>query len=183
MHGADVVKVGIGPGSVCTTRKQTGVGYPQLSAIVECADAAHGLGGFVMGDGGITCPGDAAKAFGAGADFIMCGGMFAGTEEAAGEVVERDGRKFKQFYGMSSSTAMSKHAGGVANYRSSEGKTVEVPFRGPVTATILDLYGGLRSTCTYIGASCIKEMPKRTTFIRVTQQLNQVFGSHDLSKK
>ena len=126
MHGADVVKVGIGPGSVCTTRKQTGVGYPQLSAIVECADAAHGLGGFVMGDGGITCPGDASKAFCAGADFIMCGGMFAGTEEAAGRTVERDGQKFKQFYGMSSSTAMAKHAGGVANYRSSEGKTVEV---------------------------------------------------------
>jgi len=183
LHGADIVKVGIGPGSVCTTRKQTGVGYPQLSAIVECADAAHGLGGYVMGDGGITCPGDASKAFCAGADFIMCGGMFAGTEEAAGAVVTRDGVQYKQFYGMSSSTAMKKHAGGVANYRSSEGKTVEVPFKGPVTTTILDLYGGIRSTCTYIGAACIAEMPKRTTFVRVTQQLNQVFGSHDLSKK
>lgn len=136
-----------------------------------------------MGDGGITCPGDASKAFCAGADFIMCGGMFAGTEEAAGEVVERDGKLYKLFYGMSSSTAMDKHAGGVANYRSSEGKTVEVPFRGPVTQTILDLFGGLRSTCTYIGAASIKEMPKRATFIRVTQQLNPVFGTHDLSKK
>jgi len=183
LHGADVVKVGIGPGSVCTTRKQTGVGYPQLSAVMECADAAHGLGGFIIADGGITCPGDASKAFGAGADFIMCGGMFAGTTEAAGELVERDGKQYKQFYGMSSSTAMEKHAGGVANYRSSEGKTVEVPFRGPVEATILDLYGGIRSTCTYIGAATIKEMPKRTTFVRVTQQLNQVFGSHDLGKK
>jgi len=183
LHGADVVKVGIGPGSVCTTRKQTGVGYPQLSAIVECADAAHGMGGFVVGDGGITCPGDAAKAFGAGADFIMCGGLFAGTDEAAGAVVTRDGKQYKQFYGMSSSTAMSKHAGGVANYRSSEGKTVEVPYRGPVTATILDMYGGIRSTCTYIGASCVKEMPKRTTFIRVTQQLNHMWGTHDLGKK
>jgi len=183
MHGADIVKVGIGPGSVCTTRKQTGVGYPQLSAVMECADAAHGLGGFVCADGGITCPGDAAKAFGGGADFVMCGGMFAGTEEAAGETVVRNGQKFKQFYGMSSNTAMKKHVGGVAEYRSSEGKTVEVPYKGPVSAIVLDMLGGLRSACTYIGATTIKEMPKRTTFIRVSQQLNQVFGSHDLGKK
>ena len=182
MHGADIVKVGIGPGSVCTTRKQTGVGYPQLSAIMECADAAHGLGGHIISDGGITCPGDAAKAFGAGADFIMCGGMFAGTAEAAGALVERNGKQYKQFYGMSSSTAMTKHAGGVANYRSSEGKTVEVPYKGPVDAVLLDLFGGIRSACTYIGAATVKEMSKRTTFIRVTQQLNQVFGSHDLAK-
>jgi len=182
MHGADVVKVGIGPGSVCTTRKQTGVGYPQLSAIIECADAAHGLGGHVIADGGITCPGDAAKAFGGGADFIMCGGVFAGTDEAAGSLVERNGKKYKQFYGMSSSTAMTKHVGGVANYRSSEGKTVEVAYKGPVSATILDLLGGIRSTCTYIGAATIKEMPRRTTFIRVTQQLNNVWGTHDLVK-
>jgi len=183
MHGADIVKVGIGPGSVCTTRKQTGVGYPQLSAVIECADAAHGLGGFVCADGGITCPGDAAKAFGGGADFIMMGGMFAGTEEAAGKTVERNGQKFKQFYGMSSNTAMVKHAGGVAEYRSSEGKTVEVPYKGPVSVIVLDLLGGLRSACTYIGASTLKEVPRRTTFIRVTQQLNQVFGSADLGKK
>lgn len=183
MHGADIVKVGIGPGSVCTTRKQTGVGYPQLSAVIECADAAHGLGGFVCADGGITCPGDAAKAYGGGADFIMMGGMFAGTEEAAGKTVERDGQKFKQFYGMSSNTAMVKHSGGVAEYRSSEGKTVEVPYKGPVSAIVLDLLGGLRSACTYIGAATLREVPRRTTFIRVTQQLNQVFGSHDLGKK
>jgi len=183
MHGADIVKVGIGPGSVCTTRKQTGVGYPQLSAVIECADAAHGLGGFVCADGGITCPGDAAKAFGGGSDFIMMGGMFAGTEEAAGATVERGGKKYKQFYGMSSNTAMQKHVGGVAEYRSSEGKTVEVEHKGPVGAIILDLLGGLRSACTYIGASTLKEVPRRTTFIRVTQQLNQVFGSHDMGKK
>ena len=182
MHGADIVKVGIGPGSVCTTRKQTGVGYPQLSAVIECADAAHGLGGFICADGGITCPGDAAKAFGGGADFIMMGGMFAGTDEAAGATVVRDGKKYKQFYGMSSNTAMVKHVGGVAEYRSSEGKTVEVPHKGPVSAIVLDVLGGLRSACTYIGASTLKEMPRRTTFIRVTQQLNQVFGSHDLGK-
>ncbi len=183
MHGADVVKVGIGPGSVCTTRKQTGVGYPQLSAIIECADAAHGMGGHIISDGGITCPGDACKAFGAGADFIMMGGVFAGTDEASGvSAVRPDGTKVKLFYGMSSSTAMKKHAGGVAEYRSSEGKTVEVVAKGPVADVIRDLYGGLRSACTYIGAASIKEMSKRTTFIRVTQQLNQVFGSHDLAK-
>lgn len=182
MHGADIVKVGIGPGSVCTTRKQTGVGYPQLSAVIECADAAHGLGGFVCADGGITCPGDAAKAFGGGADFIMMGGMFAGTDEAAGATVTRGGKTFKQFYGMSSSTAMKKHVGGVAEYRSSEGKTVEVPHKGPAAAIVLDLLGGIRSACTYIGAATLKEVPRRTTFIRVTQQLNQVFGAHDLGK-
>lgn len=182
MHGADIVKVGIGPGSVCTTRKQTGVGYPQLSAVIECADAAHGLGGYVCADGGITCLGDAAKAFGGGSDFIMMGGIWAGTDEAAGAIVERNGQKFKQFYGMSSNTAMKKHAGGVAEYRSSEGKTVEVPYKGPAAAIVLDLLGGLRSACTYIGAATLEEVPRRTTFIRVTQQLNQVFGSHDLGK-
>mmetsp|Transcript_35997 Transcript_35997/g.111426 ORF Transcript_35997/g.111426 Transcript_35997/m.111426 type:complete len:380 (+) Transcript_35997:169-1308(+) len=184
MNGADVVKVGIGPGSVCTTRKQTGVGYPQVSAVVECADAAHGLGGHIVSDGGITCPGDAAKAFGAGADFIMLGGMFSGTDESAGDVVVKDdGRKVKLFYGMSSSVAMNKHAGGVAEYRSSEGKAVEVPCKGPVDGVILDMLGGLRSACTYVGASSLKELPKRTTFIRVMQQLNTVFGTVDLSKK
>mmetsp|Transcript_1162 Transcript_1162/g.2541 ORF Transcript_1162/g.2541 Transcript_1162/m.2541 type:complete len:349 (-) Transcript_1162:142-1188(-) len=175
LSGADIVKVGIGPGSVCTTRKQTGVGYPQLSAVVECADAAHGLGGHIISDGGCTCPGDVAKAFGAGADFVMLGGMLAGHDESAGEVMERDGKKRKLFYGMSSNTAMNKYSGGVAEYRSSEGKTVEVEYRGPVDATMLDLLGGLRSSCTYVGASSLKEMSKRTTFIRVTQQLNQVF--------
>ena len=180
-----MVKVGIGPGSVCTTRKQTGVGYPQLSAIIECADAAHGLGGHILADGGITNPGDAAKAFGAGADFIMCGGLFAGTDEAAGELVERAGKKYKTFYGMSSNTAMSKHSGGVAEYRSSEGKTVEVPYTGPVSRIVLALYGGLRSACTYVGAAKLKELPRRCTFVRVSggQQLNTVFGTTDIGKK
>jgi len=173
--GADIIKVGIGPGSVCTTRKQTGVGYPQLSAVMECADAAHGLGGRIVSDGGCTCPGDVCKAFGAGADFVMLGGMLAGHQECAGEVVEQNGEYFKVFYGMSSDTAMKKHAGGVAEYRSSEGKTVKVPYRGPIDETIRDLHGGLRSACTYVGAATLKELPKRTTFIRVTQQLNNVF--------
>mmetsp|Transcript_127507 Transcript_127507/g.249803 ORF Transcript_127507/g.249803 Transcript_127507/m.249803 type:complete len:368 (-) Transcript_127507:14-1117(-) len=173
--GADIIKVGIGPGSVCTTRKQTGVGYPQLSAVLECADAAHGLGGRIVSDGGCTCPGDLCKAFGGGADFVMLGGMLAGHDECGGEIMEEGGQYFKVFYGMSSDTAMKKHAGGVAEYRSSEGKTVKVPYRGPIDETIRDCLGGLRSACTYVGASELKELSKRTTFIRVTQQLNTVF--------
>merc|ERR1712134_69528 len=175
--GADIIKVGIGPGSVCTTRKQTGVGYPQLSAVLECADAAHGLGGHIISDGGCTCPGDFSKAFGAGADFVMAGGMFAGHDQSGGDVVEENGKKFKLFYGMSSATAMDKHSGGVANYRASEGKTVKIPYRGDLNNTIRDILGGVRSTCTYVGAGKLKELSKRTTFIRVTQQLSTIFGN------
>lgn len=175
LAGADIVKVGIGPGSVCTTRVKTGVGYPQLSAIIECADAAHGLGGHIISDGGCKTPGDVAKAFGAGSDFVMLGGMLAGHTESGGELIEINGEKFKQFYGMSSTTAMDKYVGGVAEYRASEGKTVKVPFRGNVIQTILDILGGIRSTCTYVGASRLKELTKRTTFIRVSEQENQVF--------
>jgi GMP reductase len=171
LRGADIVKVGIGPGSVCTTRLQTGVGYPQLSAIIECADAAHGLGGHIIADGGCTCPGDVAKAFVAGADFVMLGGMLAGHDEGGGTV--EDGKV--KFYGMSSDTAMNKHHGGVAEYRSSEGRTVEIPYRGAVTHTVMDLLGGLRSTCTYVGAPTLKQLPKCTTFIRVNRQINDVF--------
>ncbi len=176
LSGADVVKVGIGPGSVCTTRVKTGVGYPQLSAIIECADAAHGLGGQIISDGGCTIPGDIAKAFGAAADFVMLGGMLAGHNESGGELIERNGKPYKQFYGMSSSTAMEKHVGGVAEYRASEGKTVEVPYRGNVENTLQDILGGLRSTCTYVGAERLKELTKRTTFIRVAEQENQVYN-------
>jgi len=175
LAGADIIKVGIGPGSVCTTRIKTGVGYPQLSAIIECADAAHGLGGQIISDGGCTTPGDVAKAFGAGADFVMLGGMLAGHDESGGEIVERNGQSFRQFYGMSSETAMTKHVGGVANYRASEGKTVEVPYRGSVNMTIQDILGGLRSTCTYVGAQRLKELTKRTTFIRVAEQENKIY--------
>lgn len=172
LRGADIVKVGIGPGSVCTTRKQTGVGYPQLSAIIECADAAHGLDAHIVADGGCTNPGDVAKAFGAGADFVMLGGMLAGHDEGGGEI--KDGRV--TFYGMSSDTAMEKHHGGVAAYRSSEGKTVSIPYRGAIKDTVLDILGGLRSTCTYVGAPTLKQLSKCTTFVRVTQQINNVFG-------
>ncbi|MGY2574329.1 GMP reductase [Vibrio sp. C8] len=176
LAGADIVKVGIGPGSVCTTRVKTGVGYPQLSAIIECADAAHGLGGRIIGDGGCTCPGDVAKAFGGGADFVMLGGMLAGHEEADGELVEKNGETYMKFYGMSSKSAMDKHSGGVAGYRAAEGKTVLIPFRGPVENTIQDVLGGVRSTCTYVGAASLKELTKRTTFIRVQEQENNVYG-------
>lgn len=175
LAGADVIKVGIGPGSVCTTRIKTGIGYPQLSAVIECADAAHGLGGQIISDGGCKVPGDVAKAFGGGADFVMLGGMLAGHNESGGELIEINGKNLKQFYGMSSETAMNKHVGGVADYRASEGKTVNIPFRGPVSATIQDILGGLRSTCTYVGASKLKELTKRTTFIRVQEQHNEVF--------
>uniref|UniRef100_G1SIL8 GMP reductase n=1 Tax=Oryctolagus cuniculus TaxID=9986 RepID=G1SIL8_RABIT len=176
LSGADIIKVGIGPGSVCTTRKKTGVGYPQLSAVMECADAAHGLKGHIISDGGCSCPGDVAKAFGAGADFVMLGGMLAGHSESGGELIERDGKKYKLFYGMSSEMAMKKYAGGVAEYRASEGKTVEVPFKGDVEHTIRDILGGIRSTCTYVGAAKLKELSRRTTFIRVTQQMNPIFS-------
>jgi GMP reductase len=176
LSGADIVKVGIGPGSVCTTRKMTGVGYPQLSAVIECADAAHGLSGLICADGGCSTPGDVAKAFGGGADFVMLGGMFAGHEESGGERVERDGATYQRFYGMSSKAAMDRYAGGVAEYRAAEGKEVLVPYRGPVANTAQEILGGVRSACTYVGARRLKELSKRTTFVRVTQQLNEVFG-------
>lgn len=176
LAGADMIKVGIGPGSVCTTRVKTGVGYPQLSAIIECADAAHGLGGQIISDGGCKVPGDVVKAFGGGADFVMLGGMLAGHEESGGDLITKDdGTKYKLFYGMSSDTAMHKYAGGVADYRASEGKTTELPYRGVVDNTVLDILGGLRSACTYVGAKVLKELSKRTTFIRVQEQHNEWF--------
>jgi len=182
LAGADIVKIGIGPGSVCTTRRVTGVGYPQLSAIIECADAAHGLKGQVCADGGCTVPGDVAKAYGAGADFVMLGGMLAGHDECDGEIryAERDGEKVPVgmvFYGMSSEAAMKKYSGGVAAYRAAEGKVVETPYRGKVDNTMGEIMGGVRSTMTYIGATQLKEVPKRTTFIRVSAQTNDVFGA------
>lgn len=206
LSGVDIVKVGIGPGSVCTTRKMTGVGYPQLSAIIECADAAHGLKGQICGDGGATVPGDIAKAYGGGADFVMLGGMLAGTDEGEGTIVTKryetneleeyedweqtimvadkvtktrkviESKRFVEFYGMSSDTAMNKYAGGVAKYRASEGKTVLIPYKGSVDSVALEILGGLRSTMTYIGASQLKEIPKCTTFVRVSAQLNEVFS-------
>lgn len=173
MAGADIIKVGIGPGSVCTTRKMTGVGYPQLSAVIECADAVHGLGAHLCSDGGCVVPGDVAKAFAAGADFVMLGGMLAGHDECSGDIIDTNGQKYKRFYGMSSAEAMIRHRGHVDDYRASEGKSVDVPYRGPVEKTVLDILGGIRSACTYVGAARLKELSKRTTFVRVSQQLNE----------
>ena len=175
LAGVDIVKIGIGPGSVCTTRKMTGIGYPQLSAVIECADAAHGLRGHIIADGGCTVPGDVVKAFAAGADFVMLGGMLAGHKEGGASPLCGN-----QFYGMSSDTAMDLHNGGVANYRASEGKTVEIPYRGPVETTMKDILGGLRSACTYVGASELKELSKRATFVRVTQQLNNSLSVYEI---
>jgi GMP reductase len=175
LAGVDIVKVGIGPGSVCTTRKKTGVGYPQLSAVIECADAAHGLKGHIIADGGCSVPGDVVKAFAAGADFVMLGGMLAGHKEGGASPFGEN-----KFYGMSSDTAMDLHNGGVANYRASEGKTVEIPYRGEVKHTMQDILGGLRSACTYVGASELKELSKRTTFVRVTQQLNNSLSQYEI---
>jgi len=208
LNGADIVKVGIGPGSVCTTRIQTGVGYPQLSAVIECADAAHGLGGHIIADGGCTTPGDVAKAFAAGADFVMLGGMLAGHDEGGGEVIDKfyktgewvkeettvdkilrttwkDGierKQFVQFYGMSSESANDKHFGGLKDYRSSEGRTVLVPYRGEVARTVQEILGGVRSTCTYAGAMKLKQLAKCTTFVRCTQTHNSVYESATTGK-
>ena len=174
LSGADIVKVGIGPGSVCTTRIKTGVGYPQLSAIIECADAAHGLGGHIIADGGCSSSGDVAKAFGAGADFVMLGGMMAGHDEGGGEVIDGN----VQFYGMSSDTANTKHFGGLKEYRSSEGRTVRIPYKGAIKDTVQDILGGIRSACTYAGARKIKDLSKCTTFVRVNNQYNKVFENN-----
>ena len=181
----DIVKVGIGSGSCCTTRQQTGIGMPQLSAVIECADIAHGLDAHIISDGGLQVVGDFSKAYGAGADFVMSGSMFAGHTESGGELIEEesaDGTKkqYKIFYGMSSDTAMNKYSGGVAKYRSSEGKTVKLPYRGSVNGTILDIQGGIRSTMTYISAKKIKDIPKCTTFIRVNRQLNQIYNGREV---
>ena len=175
IKGADIVKCGIGPGSVCTTRTMTGVGVPQLSGIIECADAANGIGGHIIADGGCVFPGDVSKAFGAGAHFVMLGGMLAGHDESEGEVVNGN----IKFYGMSSNAAMAVHGTRKDGYRGAEGKVVELPHKGPVDATVVEILGGLRSTATYIGAKRIKDMPKCTTFVRVTQQVNQVFNQYN----
>ena len=171
----DIIKVGIGSGAVCTTRLQTGVGMPQFSAVMECADAAHGLNAHIISDGGICVPGDFSKAFGGGADFVMAGSIFSGHNECPGEIINEDGIQYKLFYGMSSDTAMNKHNGGVAHYRSSEGKTVKIKLKGSVNDTILNILGGIRSTCTYIGANRLKDINKCATFLSVNRQVNTFY--------
>jgi GMP reductase len=194
IHGkVDIVKVGIGSGSVCTTRLKTGVGYPQLSAVMECADAAHGLGGHICSDGGCKVVGDICKAFGANADFVMLGSMFAGCDECEGEwsyeyltslgnwqpIDPKNNNEIRKvslkYYGMSSKDAMDKHHNGVAKYRTAEGKCVTVPYKGLAEDTLQDIYGGLRSACTYVGANKIKDFGKKTTFIQVNNTHNRKY--------
>ena len=202
LSGADCVAVGIGPGGQCLTREQTGCGRPQLSAIIECADAAHQVGGMVCGDGGITCPGDLGKAFGAGADFIMIGSMFAGTLEADGDIISKwifngeyepaaDGsgfephlelKEFKQFYGMSSTLAQEKFGNGKPKYRASEGRVTIVPYVGSIDGVIEELLGGLRSTMTFLGAWKLKNIPKQCTFYKVHNQLNRTYEKYTIGK-
>ena len=172
LSGADIVKVGVGPGSVCTTRIKTGIGYPQLSAVMECADAAHGLNAHIIADGGCNSSGDIVKGFAGGADFVMIGGMLAGHNECDGELVNGKMR----FYGMSSNTAMERHKVSHREYRGEEGKTVEVPHKGPVDDTIIDILSGVRSACTYVGAQKLKTLSKCSTFVRVNNTHNTVFG-------
>ena len=178
MAGADIVKVGVGPGSVCTTRIKTGIGYPQLSAVIECADAAHGMGGHIIADGGCNSSGDIVKAFAAGADFVMIGGMLAGHDECDGEYVFEDGVEEPvgmQFYGMASNTAMERHGHPNREYRGEEGKTVVVSYRGSVSNTAQDILGGIRSACTYVGARRLKDLTKCATFVKVNNTHNRIF--------
>ena len=179
----DIVKCGIGSGSVCSTRLKTGVGMPQLSVCDECSEVANGLGGHIVSDGGCKLPGDIAKAFGAGAHFVMMGGMMAGHEESGGQTIEENGKMYKMFYGMSSEYAQDKHNGGMAKYRSSEGKVKKIPYKGAVESTIQDVLGGLRSTGTYMGASRIKDFPKCCTFVRVNRQVNEVYSNPEFDVK
>ena len=175
IQGADIVKVGIGPGSVCTTRTMAGVGVPQFSAVMECADAANGVGGHIMADGGCNVPGDIAKAFGVGAHFVMLGGMLAGHNES--EVESKNGKR--EFYGMSSDRAREIHGKRKDGYRGNEGRSVILPDRGPVKETVEDILGGVRSSCTYIGARRLKDIPKCASFVRCNQPLNTVFETYD----
>ena len=176
LAGADIVKVGIGSGSACLTRKVAGVGFPQLSAIMDCQDAAHGLDAQICSDGGCTCPGDVAKAFAAGSDFVMLGGMLAGYDECDGELIEKEGGCFLKFHGMSSKEAQELHYGGLQSHRAPEGKEVLIPCLGPVAERLLEVIGGVRSACSYVGARRLKDMSKCSSFIRVNRQLNDVFG-------
>jgi len=167
LAGADIVKVGIGSGSACSTRIKTGVGMPQMSAIIECSDAAHGLGGHIISDGGCTVAGDVAKAFAGGADFVMLGGMLAGHDENGSD-----------FYGMSSERANNELSGGLRDYRASEGWELRLPARGPINRTLQDIEGGLRSACSYVGARRLKDLPKCATFVMVNRQANTSLWEH-----
>jgi len=177
--GASAVRCGIGQGSMCITRLKTGVGRPTLSMIMDCADAAHQIDGYIMCDGGVKTPGDVCKAFCAGADFVMSGSLFAGCDESSGEIVDRDGKLYKMYYGMSSKLAQDKHFGGMSEYRTSEGREKLIPYTGPLIDVINDINGGLRSCCTYIGSRKIKHMPRQASFYKVYHQVNTMFANSE----
>lgn len=193
LAGADIIKIGIGGGSACSTRIKTGVGMPQLSAVIECADAAHGLNGLIISDGGCQVTGDVCKAFAAGADFVMLGGMLAGHEENAKICITCEGTgsistldlvhsikctycdglgKNYDFYGSSSERSNNETAGGLKNYRASEGWEIKLPNRGSIENTLQDIEGGLRSACAYVGAKNLKSLSKCATFVQVNRQAN-----------
>lgn len=182
--GADIIKIGIGPGSVCTTRSMTGVGRPQASAIIECAESAHSMGAHICADGGMKTPGDMAKAFALGADFLMLGGYLSGHQEGVGShqtcefsITEKDnGAKFVQFHGMSSKEAQDKHSGGIKSHRGSEGKSVDVPFKGDVEHTMRITLNNIRSAGTYIDADRLEDYHKKAVFYKVREQLNPMFN-------
>lgn len=183
LAGADIVKIGIGSGNACSTTLKTAIGYPQFSAVMECADAAHGLSGHIISDGGVKSCGDIAKAFGAGADGVMCGSFLSGTLEGEGEIeIDSNGKEVVTFFGMSSKTAQEKYGTGLEEYRASEGRVLKVPFKGGMEPILLDIKGSLKSTCTYVGAHSLKELPKRATFIKVYQQISTLYGVGDLMK-
>lgn len=187
LNGADIVKIGIGPGSVCTTRRMTGVGYPQLSAVIECADAAHGMAnnqgvGLIIADGGQKYPSCIAKAFCAGADFNMFGSMFSGFEQSGGETIEKDGKLYKEYFGSSSNKALAEFYGKKDAHRASEGRYALIPHKGDLGDFLQDLFGALRSTGTYIGARKMKEFARRATFVRVSRQLNTSLEQYDQNK-
>lgn len=191
---ADIIKCGIGSGSACLTRKQTGCGTPMVSLVLECADIAHSVNGHICADGGIVDIGDICKAFCLNSDFVMAGGIFAGSDEAEGEIIEKqyqtnemiDGqsvvqtKRFKQYYGMSSEYANNKFAGGMCNYKTSEGRELLIPYTGSLDKILQDISGGIASCCTYIGAASVKNMSKCATLIKVHNQLNKVFEKYSV---
>ncbi len=164
-------------GSVCDTRLKTGIGYPQLSTVLECAEVAKRVGGHVMSDGGIIYPGDIVKAFVAGASFVMLGSMLAGCSESPGEMIlnPRDNKWYKAFYGMSSKKALEKYNGGFKNYRTSEGKERHILHKGPLKNVVNDINGGLRSACSYLDCYSIEDLEHNGEFVRVTQHHNTYY--------
>ena len=188
LNGADIVKVGIGGGAACTTRRMTGVGYPQLSAVIECSDAAHGISngngvGLIIADSGTVYPSCIAKAYCGGADFVMSGAQFSGFEESGGETIEKNGKKYKEYYGSSSNKALKVNYGTKEAHRASEGRYTLIPYKGSIHSFLQDLFGSLRSTGTYIGARKLKEFSKRATFIRVNRQLNESLARFDAERE